>query len=274
MYRGYFLNLQRNEQRRNALLKNLADIGASARYQRYEAVDGRVASADHATKLDPGNLGLWLSHERLLKSSPPDQHIHILEDDAILSKRAVEVLDGLLAHLESTMPTWELLFTDIFVQPRTDIFVLFLQKLNEFRQTGSYSIVDLANIQFACTSSLLINKSAIPKYLQILSGNWSRGLPIDLFLREQVQSRKLRAHLCLPFITSISPESNTSDIRGDMDRSRKVCDTLRRGLYQEANLPELLNDMRQLTAGARISPLVNLYLNAEMFILSDQFQKF
>jgi GR25 family glycosyltransferase involved in LPS biosynthesis len=158
MYRGYFLNLQRNEQRRNALLKNLAETGASARYERWEAVDGRAAANDHPTKLDPGNLGLWLSHEQLLQSAPSDKHIHILEDDAVLGKNAVEVLDGMLAHLDASVPTWDLLFTDTFVQPRTDVFVLFLQKMREFAKTRSYAVVDLANIPFACTSSMLINK--------------------------------------------------------------------------------------------------------------------
>lgn len=274
MYRGYFLNLERNEQRRNSLLRNLAEVGATARYDRWEAVDGRAAAKDHPTKLDPGNLGLWLSHERLLQSAPSDKHIHILEDDAVLGQNAVAVLDGMLAHLETSLPTWDLMFTDTFVPPRTDVFVMFLQNMREYAQTGSFAVVDLANIPFACTTSMLINKSSIQKYLALLSGNWSQGRPIDLFIRDLVSKRKLRAHVVLPFVTTISAESNNSDIRGDMDRSRRVCDMLRRGLFQDANLEALLTEIRQLTTGAKIEPLVNLYLNAETFMLSDQWQKF
>src|SRR5262245_19235542 len=132
MYRGYFLNLDRNGQRREALTRHLAERGAGERYERWAVVDGKAAAAEHPTKLDPGNLGLWLSHERLLKSIPADQHVHILEDDAILGTNAVGILDELLGHLDKSLAGWDLLFTDIFVQPRTDIFVLFLQKMREY----------------------------------------------------------------------------------------------------------------------------------------------
>jgi hypothetical protein len=32
--------------------------------------------------------------------------------------------------------------------------------------------------------------------------------------------------------------------------------------------------MQQLVAGASVTPLVGLYLNAEMFVLSDQFERY
>ncbi len=274
MYRGYFLNLQRNEQRRNALVQHLADIGAATRYERFDAVEGRAVAADHPTKLDPGNLGLWLSHERLLKAAGTDKHVHILEDDAILARQAVELLDGLLAHMDQNNIAWDLLFTDIFVHPRTDPFLTFLEKMRQFSETQSYGILDLVKIPFACTSSVLFNKASIGKYLGLMTGKWAVGMPIDLYIGKLVHSSQLKAFVTMPFITSISADSNTSDIRGDLDRSRRVCDVLRRGFFQEANIQTLLTEMRELTAGAKISPLVNLYLNAEMFRLSDSFRNF
>jgi GR25 family glycosyltransferase involved in LPS biosynthesis len=274
MYRGYFLNLQRNEQRRNALVQHLTEIGAAERYERFAAVDGRAEAPGHPTKLDPGNLGLWLSHERLLKAAATDKHVHILEDDAIMSRQAVELLDGLLAHMEQNNTAWDLLFTDIFVHPRTDPFLTFYEKMKQFSQTQSYGILDLVKIPFACTSSVLFNKASIGKYLGLMTGKWSVGIPIDLYIGKLVHSSQLKAFVTMPFITSISADSNTSDIRGDLDRSRRVCDVLRRGFFQEANIPQLISEMQELTAGAKISPLVNLYLNAEMFRLSDAFQSF
>jgi|EndMetStandDraft_3_1072993.scaffolds.fasta_scaffold378342_1 GR25 family glycosyltransferase involved in LPS biosynthesis len=274
MYRGYFLNLERNAQRRDALTRHLAERGAAERYERWAAVDGRAEAGEHPTSLDPGNLGLWLSHERLLKSVAADKHIHILEDDAVLGSNPVGILDELLGYMDVSLAGWDLLFTDIFVQPRTDVFVLFLQKMREFAQKRTYGILDLARIPFACTSSVLINKASIQKYLGILSGNWSQGLPIDLFLRSVVQKGQLKAYVTMPFITSISADSNNSDIRGGVDVSRRVCDVLRRGMFQEADMAALLEEMKQLTTGAKVAPLVSLYLNAEMFILSDQFKKF
>jgi len=243
-YRGFFLNLERNQQRRDTLLANLEDVGAKERYERFEAVNGREA------------------------------HVHILEDDAFLARDAVEVLDGLLPHLDETLPTWDLLFTDTFVQAQTGIFYPLLQKMREFTKSGTYGIVDLRTMPFACTTSMLINKRSIDKYLSVMTGNWKVGLPIDLFIRQQVVSGKLRAHVTVPFITTLSPESSNSDIRGSMDRSRRIFDTLRRGFFKEANAAALQTEMQQLVAGAKVSPLAALYLNAEMFTLSDQWESF
>lgn len=274
MFTGYFLNLQRNEQRRMALLAHLAEVGAQGRYERWEAVDGRAAAPEHPTKLDPGALGLWLTHERLLQAASRDSHVHILEDDALLARNAVAVLDGLLSKIDTMVSSWDLLFTDIFVQAQTEIFVKFWIKMREFAQTNSYAIVDLKQIPFACTTSMLINKSSIDKYLQLLAGNWRRGTPIDIYLRDLVRKGQLKAFVTIPFITSISATSAASDIRGNMDRSRRVCDTFRRGFFQDADLTALMAEMQQLVAGAKVFPLASLYLNAEMFTLSDKFESF
>ena len=69
MYQGYFINLAQNETRRAALLEHLTQIGAVDRYQRVEAVDGREVIERYPTRLDPGNLGLWLTHVEVLKAA-------------------------------------------------------------------------------------------------------------------------------------------------------------------------------------------------------------
>jgi GR25 family glycosyltransferase involved in LPS biosynthesis len=274
MYRGFFLNLQRNEQRRAALVSHLEAIGAEKRYERFEAVEGKTVAAEHPTKLDPGNLGLWLSHERLLADVGRDQHVHILEDDAFLARDAVKVIAATLAHIDEKIPTWDLLFTDTFVQAQTGVFHQFLMKMREFVTSGTFTVLNLASIPFACTTSMLINKASIDKYLDVMKGNWKVGRPIDIFIRQQVVKGNLNAYVTVPFITTLSADSSNSDIRGDMDRSRRIYDTLRRGFFKEANMVELQKDMQKLIAGAKISPLIALYLNAEMFTLSDQFESF
>jgi hypothetical protein len=67
MYQGFFINLDRNETRRQALTKHLEERGALARYRRIGAVDGRAVAHEYPSKLDPGALGLWLSHARMLQ---------------------------------------------------------------------------------------------------------------------------------------------------------------------------------------------------------------
>jgi hypothetical protein len=191
-----------------------------------------------------------------------------------LASDTVTVLDELLPHMDQTIPTWDLLFTDTFVQAQTGIFFQFLGKMREFAKSGTFAVLSLAGIPFACTTSMLINKRSIDKYLTVMKGNWKVGLPIDIFIRQQVTAGNLNAYVTVPFITTLSADSSNSDIRGSMDRSRRIFDTLRRGFFKQANMAELQKDMQELIAGARISPLVSLYLNAEMFTLSDKFESF
>jgi hypothetical protein len=276
MYRGVFLNLASNENRRAALTQHLAQVGAASRYERCEAIDGRAAAAEHPTNLDSGNLGLWLTHEKLVSSAgaSPGGHLHIIEDDAVLANNIVELLEGILANADNRFPTWDLLFTDVFLPPQTDLFLLYLQKLRLYHQSRTYTMIDLARINFACTTSMVINKASFAKYAGLIGGNWKLGKPIDIYLRQMVQTGRLKAFLTVPFLTSISSDSANSDIRGSLDRSRRVCDTFRRALFPEADLSSLHREMQALTAGAKVSPLAALYLNAEMFMLSDQFVHF
>jgi GR25 family glycosyltransferase involved in LPS biosynthesis len=276
MYRGVYLNLSRNERRRESLTRHLAEIGAASRYERCEAVDGRAAADEHPTSLDPGNLGLWLSHEKILRElgDSPAQHLHIIEDDAQLARNFTGLLDGLLGHCDVRFPGWDVLFTDVFLEPRTDIFKAYCDKRKLYEESKTYTMIDLARVNFACTTSLVINKSSMGKYARLIAGQWKQGKPIDIFLRELVHTGQLKAFLTIPFITTISEGSNDSDIRGDIGRSRRVCDLFRRGLFQDADVHALLTEMQQLTSDSKISSLAALYLNAEMFTLGDKFVRY
>src|SRR5262245_55854067 len=102
MYRGFFLNLDRNSERREALVRRLAEVGAAERYERLEAIDGQPLAAQYPTRMDPGNLGLWLTHEKIVgqMAQQPDLHLHLIEDDAFLPPNIVALLENLLNQLE------------------------------------------------------------------------------------------------------------------------------------------------------------------------------
>jgi hypothetical protein len=276
MYRGFFLNLARNEQRRTSLTRHLAAIGALARYRRVEAVDGRAVAPAYETRLDPGNLGLWLTHERVLREhGAADAHLHLLEDDAVLARGAVGIFEDLLRQADERLGGWDLLFTDVLVPLNDpDVFRLFAKEAAAHTQARTFSVVNLARIDFACTSSVFINKASAGKYAGLIAGRWAAGLPIDLYIRGLVRRGELKAYVTVPFVTSVSPDGLASDIRGRVDRSRRVCELVRRAFFLEADLGALLAEMRDLTRGARLSPLASLYLEAESFTLSDQWVPF
>lgn len=274
-YRGVFINLARSTRRRATLVRHLKEIGVVSRYERFEAVDGRAVAARFPTELDPGNLGIWLTHEALLRTHRSlglDLHLHILEDDTVLAKRARQKFEQVLSQADA-LSSWDLLFTDIFVPLSVQTFRVFVENIDRHAQSGRHALVDLASIGFASCCSMFVNKRSVAKYARLIRGNWALGMPLDLFIRQLVHQGALRAYVTVPFLTSIA-DSVQSDVRGRTDRSRQVCDVLRRGLFEEADHPALLARMRALTKGARLSDRAALFVKAESFSLSDQWTPF
>lgn len=220
MFTGFYLNLDRNTARRGSLTRHLEEVGALPRYRRFEAVDGRAVAPAYQTDLDPGSLGLWLTHERLMQSvGSPDAHLHLIEDDVILARDAVAVIDRTPAVADQ-LGEWDLIFTDVFVPIVAEVFRVLAEKVGMFEASGRRSLLDLADIPFASTSSVLINRASVRRYADLITGRWAGGVPIDLHLRRLVRERRLKAYLTVPFLTSFSPDSLASDIRGVPNRSR------------------------------------------------------
>jgi hypothetical protein len=224
------------------MMRQLAEVGITDIYQRFPAVDGRTLGAEYVTKLDRGNLGLWLTHERLLAANNSiDSHLHLLEDDALFPKDADICFTNLLAAADKEFPDWDLIFTDVFLNLDFGIFELINKCRESHRQNGGLKLYSLKNAPFAGSSSFFINRNSIKKYLRVLEGRWAEGMPIDIFLRTRINQGLLNAYVTLPFATSLSRSTNESDIRGELDLSRMV---------------------------------LNLYRAAAKFILSDQWVGF
>lgn len=275
MYRGVILNLKRNEKRRASLTRHLAEVGATRRYDWVEGIDGQEVAPQYETKLDPGNLGLWLTHEWVAHTyAGKNVHVHILEDDALLPKDAVPLFDRTLHELDAQVPTWDFLFTDIVLAPETRLFQFFREKIELYSHERKHTLVDLSTIPFTGTTSLFINKSSVEKYGTFITGNWKSGSPIDMFVQALIHRKMLKGHVTVPYMTSISLASTDSSIRGRLDRARQVCDVYRRAFFQDSDLPSLITEMQGLTEGAKVSPLATLYLSAEAFSLSDQWVVF
>ena len=274
MYQGFFINLDRNEKRRQALMQHLEEMGAASRYQRVAAVDGRAVLHQYPTNINPGQLGLWLSHIKLLEAaSGSDAHLHIIEDDAIFSTHAVNSFDALLAEADVTFGDWDLIFTDVLVPP-TDLrfFLTASLAMEKIEQVGGQALVNLQSYGFSCTSSFFLNKRSIAKYANLISDTWTLGLHIDIYIRKLVEKGMLKAYLTVPFLTSVSRDSLQSDILGgEVNRSLAVLDAYRRTFFQNADLQSLDAELEELIKGATHSPMRNSYLKAFFFCLSSQF---
>jgi GR25 family glycosyltransferase involved in LPS biosynthesis len=275
LYRGYFINLDRNARRLAAILDHLKAVGLSGAYQRFAAVDGRAVADQYATTLDPGALGLWLTHEKLLaENAGADAHLHILEDDAILTKNAAVALPALLKHADAKVPDWDLIFTNVLLPLNYGLFTAIQKQWEAFKKTGDILLLNLKDLYLAHCTSVFINKQSIQKYRRLIEGKWSQGIAIDMQHRAQINAGKIKAFTCLPFLSATSIESNDSDIRGELDVSRRVYRIYSRSLFMEADHGQLRRELDQLSQGAKVSPLAEIYLGVLGFSLSDKFEKF
>jgi GR25 family glycosyltransferase involved in LPS biosynthesis len=274
-FRGLFMNLDRNQARLASMAQHLVDVGMAGRYQRFPAVDGRTLGPEYVTKLDRGNLGLWLSHERLLAANKSsDAHLHVLEDDALLPKDAEVCFAKLLAGVEKGFPDWDMIFTDVLVNLEFPLFQLIAKCKKSYLQMGQLTCFPLKDILFSCAASFFISRKSIDKYLRLIEGRWTEGMPVDIHLRNLINQGSLNAYVTLPFATSLSENADESDIRGGLDLSRKVLNLYRASLFKDADLDHLAKELRRLTASTKVSDLAECYLEAAKFALSDQWIHF
>src|SRR5207247_1322416 len=134
--------------------------------------------------------------------------------------------------------------------------------------------VPLDSMDFAGMVSMFINRRSIAKYGQVIAGNWSAGIAIDLFLRQQVHGGRLAAYVTAPFVTSVSPANAESDIRGAHDFAHAVYDLYRRAFYIEADQDAILRQMTRMVAGARLPKLASIFLTAHGAAMSDRWKEF
>jgi hypothetical protein len=146
--------------------------------------------------------------------------------------------------------------------------------MQHFAKTQAHTLFDLARLPFCCTSSMFINRASVDKYARLLTGQWRLGMPIDMYLRDLVHKGQLKAFLTVPFMTTVSSESVSSDINSKVTRSQHICTLYRQSFFQEADLSAIAAEMKQLTAGCTTAKLAEIYLDAERYTLSNEFQRF
>jgi GR25 family glycosyltransferase involved in LPS biosynthesis len=257
-YAGYYLNLDRDDDRRRTVENQLAAFNLQAVYQRYPAALGNILNV-HAPKLSPGAVGCFTSHYLLLKSlGDSPAHIHVVEDDVVFASCTGVVIDRFIQN--GAMDNWDLLYTDIWIPVNLDIIRELGTLLNRCAtfdpksgalSVNEFALIDLKGRIFASTVSYVVNRRSVRKIADLLAGAVAGGLsqPIDLFYRQQVHEGQLKAACLFPFVTSVNVRqnllSNISD-RSDADLLRSILlSTLLRNLFFIQGNPSMLREIAE-----------------------------
>ena len=274
-YKGVYINLERNPERKERLVAHLEEMGVADAYARHAAVDGRSVATTYSSTLSPGQLGCWLSHLGVLQAHKQDAvDLHVIEDDVKLSKDFISSVRAISANLDERHVTWDIVFTDVIVIDDVKTHAFFSTRLKNFERNKSLSLVPLKDLQFAGTSSMLINRRSIQKCANFLSEGWKANVPIDIYIRDLVHQRKLNAFVTIPFLSSVSDLSAQSDICGPQDRSKAIYEVLRQAFFIDADLPKLLTRSQELTADSVHSPVDRIFMQAVGHTLGDHYKQF
>lgn len=201
---GTYINLDRSRDRRAAMERTIADAQPPYPIERFAAVEG-ASRTDVPAGLTPGEYGCWLSHlEVLERSLERDEHLHVMEDDIVLSK-ATALLPDLLGLLErNTGGDWDLLYLDATLVEIEDMCRMF-EWARSSQKEGNVNVNGVpADFTVYGTHSYVVNRTRRGKLLEFLRRHLGSGKPIDNVLAAGIRKVRLRAFVTAPFITSAS----------------------------------------------------------------------
>jgi GR25 family glycosyltransferase involved in LPS biosynthesis len=232
-YTGYYINLDRNPERRRELERQLAAYNLQPFYHRHPASPGNALNL-RAPRLKPGAVGCFTSHHLLLQSLKNSAtHVHVAEDDIVLGPTTGLVIDSMARN--GDLDKWDMLYTDVWVPPDLqyirELSALYRQcvALNPdgtLKEVQRFTLLNLSRRMFASTVSYVVNKNSLNKIAAILAEavQGELTMPIDLFYRQQIHQGRISAACVFPFVTSVNIRENlvsnisdTSD--GNLQRS-------------------------------------------------------
>jgi hypothetical protein len=284
VYQGYYINLDRSEERRRRFEDGLARFSLNGRYSRFPAVEGHTLPKGQGP-LSPGQLGCFHSHVRVLKEAQSrGLHAHILEDDAILCEHTEPVIgDAIQARL---FDHFDIVYTDTLV----DCDLALLKGMKEaFDKTNGiasrplriadFQIMDLSRRNFACTTSYVAGFRSLDRILALFRQELAVGprLPIDLFIRDQVHTGKLKAACIFPFVTSLALEDIAGTIGEKLEKpSVMMFAALRYSFFLGRDLAFARREMDAATRTRRspADPHHELIVQAIDYAISPDFEGF
>ena len=258
MYRGFYINLDRDEQRRKLLEQRLEKEGLAARYSRFPAIDGATITYGPHAVSGWAALGCMLSHLSILKSQlDSGMHLHIIEDDAVLHKDIGRVFEAFITH--ERRQEWDILMTDIFLPPDVYLFKYLHQKYRESSLSGSISFLDIGAWEFAGANSYFVNKNSMQKILQLVEHSFTIQTPYDIRIKKLANEGMLKIYACFPFFSTLSESCVNSSIAGSFEHVLPLFQ-YRRSFYVDSDLEAINENLRRQSA-PKPDLQMEIYLN-------------
>ena len=208
-----YINLDHAVQRRKEMeagFKKAARPGWSL--ERFSALDVAYVDA-HAVegRTSRNEKACFLSHRAVIRAHAAGaEHLLVLEDDVTFGTATFEIVDGFLQQNAGT--EWDLLFLDISAHRIDDMLNLYFNR-KKLMQQRTVIPLDLAKLPFFGTNAYIVNGRSFGKVLACLDSAIPIDIEYDIRVADYVRDGALKAAVLFPFLTTLSPHANTSQIQ-------------------------------------------------------------
>lgn len=243
--KAVYINLDSATARRAQLEAGFGRVAHPGwKLERFSAIAASAAAAIPG-RLEPQHKGCFASHRQLIADNLGDeQPLLVLEDDALFSRATFPVLNAML----SAAGDWDVLLTDVALFDAA-VMTDFARLRDAHVRDGRYITFALRNVHFAGATAYLVRGSAKAKLHRVLAAATSLDLPYDIFLRQRSDAGDLKIMGCFPFVTSISPAADVSQIRtGAADLHLQVIDAFRRLMFVERDVDACRSAVERIDA--------------------------
>jgi hypothetical protein len=254
---GHYINLDRARDRRTSIERQLRKGQIHQAYRRFSAIEGKKAPRGQSP-LTPGEIGCFRSHTEVLEIAGREQQwVHVLEDDAVLSRSFGPMVRDLIRA--GLFERYDLVFTDIILGAPDLISIRGLEA--EFRRSHAaapdvrLSLLDLRTANPVGTNSYFVNPASLEKVGAILRVQLDGGgpmIPLDWVYQREIQAGRLRAACVFPFLTSVHLKlASASQIRDDTPVWSSGSDLLRYAFSLGCDIDEIRSAAAALRVKSR-----------------------
>jgi GR25 family glycosyltransferase involved in LPS biosynthesis len=244
------INLASQPARRERVEANFAKAGnGNWVLSHLNAIDAtQVANAGVEGRITPPEKGCFLSHLAAIEAARqmPGPTL-VVEDDVLFGEKTFPAVDAVLngaANLD-----WDLMFTDICVPDVHTMIRMYLLR-RQLAATQELQIIPLDKVIFAGSTSYLVNARSKEKMLALLTENPALDAPYDLTLRKLAYQSRLKAFVIFPFVTSLAPAADASQIqtRDDIRIADLAWNAFRRTVWWEASVAEGVRNLDRIAS--------------------------
>lgn len=233
---GIYINLDNSPDRRLAFEQMLLRHGYElASFQRFSAVVPEAHEHERKGLKTKGQLGLWLSLERVLDvaaSINSSSHILIMEDDGQLSPRAKVLLNKFsdLMVSDASLEGVDVIFLSYFM---TAGLLASLERGGLRIPSPSMHLLPASQYYLACTDCFLVKRSSAAYIAQLFGRMRESGVqlsPVDIALRNLIKLGLVNGRLVFPPVSAPSlelPSTINADTPGELLASQAAHSVLR-----------------------------------------------